>query len=58
MTVRERVLSSRLIQKIDNQRDYAKNIGISYTIVPVQVSNEKIITQAVKRREKNYKEIF
>ena len=32
MTVRERVLASRLIQKIDSQKDYAKQIGLDYTL--------------------------
>ncbi|MBQ6833224.1 MAG: hypothetical protein IJO55_02260, partial [Lachnospiraceae bacterium] len=30
MTVRERVLASRLIQKIDNHEKYAGEIGLSY----------------------------
>ena len=52
MTVRERVLSSRLIEKIDNQREYTKSIGISYTLVPSKVNNGKLITQEVnKKRE-------
>lgn len=30
MTTRERVLASRLIQKIDSNSNYAKQIGLSY----------------------------
>jgi len=33
MTVRERVLASRLIEKIENNSDYAKQIGLSYMVV-------------------------
>lgn len=32
MTAYERVLASRLIEKIENNRDYAKQIGLSYTL--------------------------
>ena len=42
MTVRERVLASRLIQKIDGNKDYAKNIGLSY------VSAEDSVAQSTK----------
>lgn len=53
MTVRERVLASRLIQKIDNQSDYAKHIGIGYTIVSAHPSNVKQTKQAVETEKKN-----
>lgn len=45
MTVRERVLTSRLIQKIDSHSSYAKSIGIDYT---VQAGKNKSSIQAVK----------
>lgn len=32
MTVRERVLASRLIQKIDAQIAYSKKLGVSYKL--------------------------
>ena len=32
MTARERVLASRLIQKIDNNNYYARQIGLYYTV--------------------------
>ena len=32
MTARERVLASRLIKKIDNNKSYANQIGLSYTV--------------------------
>lgn len=38
MTVRERVLASRLIQKIDTQNMYAKELGVSYKL---EASREK-----------------
>lgn len=53
MTVRERVLASRLIQKIDNQSDYAKHIGIGYTIVAAHPGKEKQVKQAAKTEKKN-----
>ena len=34
MTVRERVIASRLIMKIDAQSSYAKQIGLSYEVTP------------------------
>lgn len=33
MTVRERVLASRIIQKAEGQEDYAKQIGLDCKIV-------------------------
>ena len=32
LTVRERVIASRLIQKIDGKVSYAKQIGLSYEL--------------------------
>ena len=48
MTVRERVLTSRLIQKIDSHSSYAKSIGIDYTVTSVQAGKNKSSIQAVK----------
>ena len=32
MTVRERVLASRLIERIDRNDSFAKRVGLSYTV--------------------------
>ena len=40
MTVRERVIASRLISKVDEQSSYAKQIGISYEVLPVNKAIE------------------
>lgn len=49
MTVKERMIASRLIQKIDEQGSYAEKIGLSYEIEAVK-SNKT--TGDTKRREK------
>jgi len=36
MTVRERVIASRLIMKIDAQGSYAEQIGLSYEVKPAE----------------------
>ena len=36
MTVRERVITNRLIMKIDSQTGYAEQIGLSYNLVGVK----------------------
>ena len=36
MTVRERVIASRLIMKIDAQGSYAEQIGLSYEVKPTE----------------------
>ena len=46
MTVRERIIASRLIQKIDNQASYANQIGLSYSLLATNESKEKPKTQA------------
>ena len=53
MTARERVLASRLIQKIDNNEQYARQIGLSCAVAPVGInnSNKKSIQ---KKEKKNY----
>ena len=40
MTVRERVLASRLVDKIDAQSRYAQRIGLSYKLDTESASNE------------------
>lgn len=52
MTVRERVLASRLIQKIDNNEQYARKIGLSCTVSSVGInnSNKEVCS---KKRNKN-----
>jgi len=44
MTVRERVIASRLIMKIDVQGSYAEQIGLSYDMKSVEkksIENQK-----------------
>lgn len=50
MTVRERVLSSRLIQKIDNNEQYARQIGLSCTVQSVGINNNN--KKSVQKIEK------
>lgn len=38
MTARERVLTSRLIRKIDNNESYARQIGLSCTVSSVRIN--------------------
>ena len=40
MTVRERVLLSRLIEKIENNHEYARQLGLSYKMTKSE-SKEK-----------------
>lgn len=35
MTARERVLISRLVEKLDNNKNYARQIGLSYAMATV-----------------------
>ena len=53
MTARERVLASRLIQKIDNNEQYARQIGLSCAVASVGInnSNKKSIQE---KEKKNY----
>ena len=39
MTVRERVLLSRLIEKIENNHEYARQIGLSYKMTKSENKN-------------------
>ena len=51
MTARERVLASRLIQKIDNNESYARQIGLSYTVSTA--GTKKNNSMPVPKKEKN-----
>ena len=51
MTVRERVLSSRLIQKTDNNEQYARKIGLSCAVLSVGINNSN--KKSVRKKEKN-----
>lgn len=51
MTARERVLASRLIQKIDNNNSYAREIGLSYMVSTVGDKEQN--SKPVKNKEKN-----
>lgn len=51
MTVRERVLASRLVVKIDEQSRYAQRIGLSYSLDTEPASNAK--NSNVKETNKN-----
>lgn len=50
MTVRERVLASRLIQKIDNNEQYARQIGLSCAVASVGINNSN--KKSVQKKEK------
>ena len=39
LTVRERVLASRLIQKIETQSNYAKRIGLECRVISVKTKD-------------------
>ena len=41
MTVRERVIASRLIHKIDNNERYARQIGLSCAVSAVEINGTK-----------------
>ena len=50
MTAKERVLASRLIQKIDNNERYARQIGLGCTMSAVGISNSN--KKSVRKKEK------
>lgn len=50
MTVRERVLASRLIQKIDRQNGYAKQIGLRYEITTAEANRG--CSKSIQKKEK------
>lgn len=51
MTARERVLASRLTQKIDNNESYARQLGLSYTASTTRAKKNNI--KSVQKKEKN-----
>ena len=51
MTARERVLASRLIRKIDNNENYARQIGLSYAVLMAGVKKNN--SKPVQKKEKN-----
>lgn len=51
MTARERVLASRLIQKIDNNESYSRQIGISYAVSTAGAKNCN--SKPIQKKEKN-----
>ena len=50
MTARERVLASRLILKIDNNEQYARQIGLSCAVSSVGINNRN--KKSVQKKEK------
>lgn len=52
MTARERVLASRLIQKIDNNELYARQIGLgcAVSLVGANKNNTKTVGQKEKKK--------
>ena len=55
MTARERVLASRLIQKIDNNESYARQIGLSCTMLSVGTSKNNTKSVEQEEKKKNFK---
>ena len=51
MTARERVLASRLTQKIDNNERYSRPLGLSYTVSMAGAKKNNI--KPVQKKEKN-----
>ena len=51
MTARERVLASRLIQKIDNNESYARQICLSYAVPTAGAHKNK--SKPIQKKEKN-----
>ena len=51
MTVKERVLASRLIQKIQNNENYAKQIGLNYKVTTAGVDKES--RKSIRKKEKS-----
>ncbi len=50
MTVRERVLVSRLVQKIDYNSSYSKQIGLSYEVSTAGTQDNH--SKPIQKREK------
>lgn len=51
MMARERVLASRLIQKIDNNESYSRQIGLSYAVSTAGAKNYN--SKPIQKKEKN-----
>lgn len=51
MTVKERVLASRLIQKIENNENYAKQIGLNYKVTTA--GGNKASRKSVRKKGKS-----
>lgn len=51
MTTKQRVMISSLIQKIDNQNNYARQIGVSYSLTKAE---HPTIIEAKNKEEKHY----
>lgn len=51
MTARECVLASRLIQKIDNNENYARQIGLSYAVSTAGAKKNN--SKSIQKKEKN-----
>ena len=49
VTTRARVLASRLIEKIDNNEGYARQIGLSYAVLSVGTNNKKSVQKKEKK---------
>jgi len=52
MTARERVLASRLIQKIDDNENYASQIGLSYE--EIKAGDYKNNSKPNRKTQKKY----
>lgn len=52
MTVRERVIASRLIMKMDAHGSYAKQIGLSYEEKTAEKTAEKTGKEIIKKEDK------
>lgn len=55
MTTTERIHASRLIEKIDKNRDYAEKIGLSYTESAGELMKQKRRSM-IKKHEKKKRE--
>lgn len=54
MTVRERILAKRLIQKIEHNKSYANQIGLSYVLSAVDTYKKN--EEAGNRKKRTTKE--
>ena len=49
VTTRARVLASRLIEKIDNNESYARQIGLSYAVSTAGINSNKFVPKNEKK---------